>query len=163
MNQINTILLRPTDVLFFRDGRPMEGSLAGHGAAWPLPNVTDAAFHAALHRSGLNGHAHDQRHHAHRHGKDNRQFGSLVTAGPFPVFVGRAANPRAASNGVPTTARWFFPRPKDAQEAGTVAVTLRPVRSLTQADEDPWVGSSLPSPLEYAAANSRPPSKESGG
>ena len=43
-NPINTILLQPTDVLFFRDGRPMEGSLAGHGAAWPLPNVTDAAF-----------------------------------------------------------------------------------------------------------------------
>ncbi len=45
---MNTILLQPTDVLFFRDGRPMTGSLAGHGAAWPLPNVINAAVHAGL-------------------------------------------------------------------------------------------------------------------
>jgi len=38
---MNCILLEPTDVLFFRDGRPMAGSLAGHGAAWPLPNVVN--------------------------------------------------------------------------------------------------------------------------
>lgn len=56
---MNTLLLQPTDVLFFRDGRPMGGASAGHGAGWPLPTVTDAAFHA-LHRSDLKGHAHDQ-------------------------------------------------------------------------------------------------------
>jgi CRISPR-associated protein Cmr3 len=154
---MNTILLQPTDVLFFRDGRPMEGSLAGHGAAWPLPNVTDAAFHAALHRSGLNGHAHDQRRHAERNGKDNRQFGSLVTAGPFPVRV-------ADEKGQPfPQPQWFFPRPADAQLKGRVTVTLRPVRSLTQAHDDPWLASSLPDPLEYAVANTQPPSKDTGG
>src|ERR1035437_2802120 len=41
---MNTILLQPTDVLFFRDGRPMSGSLAGHGAAWPLPKGIKAAL-----------------------------------------------------------------------------------------------------------------------
>jgi CRISPR-associated protein Cmr3 len=136
---MNTILLQPTDVLFFRDGRPMEGSLAGHGAAWPLPNVTDAAFHAALHRSGLNGHAHAQRRGAERNGKDNRRFGSLITAGPFPV----------RSDGT-----WFFPRPLDLLEA-----TLRP--ALLPAEKMSRTHSSLPEPLKYPIANTLPPTKDS--
>jgi CRISPR-associated protein Cmr3 len=82
---MNTILLRPNDVLFFRDGRPMSGSLAGHGAAWPLPNVINAAFHAALHRSGLAKDAHSHRRGAHGVYADDaqrdRKFGSLTTAG----------------------------------------------------------------------------------
>jgi CRISPR/Cas system CMR-associated protein Cmr3 (group 5 of RAMP superfamily) len=138
---MNTILLHPTDVLFFRDGRPMEGSLAGHGAAWPLPSVTDAAFHAALHRSGLNGHAHDQRRHAKREGKDNRQFGSLVTAGPFPVHHSSSGD------------TWFFPRPLDLLDD-----TLNPVLQPTATFDS--VLSSLPDPLEYAVANRLPPSKD---
>ncbi len=141
MNPINTILLQPTDVLFFRDGRPMEGSLAGHGAAWPLPNVTDAAFHAALHRSGLNGHAHDQRRDAERDGKDNRQFGSLVSAGPFPVHCASGSD------------TWYFPRPLDL-----VDDTLNPALLPTATFDS--VVSSLPDPLEYAVANRLPPSKD---
>jgi hypothetical protein len=139
---MNTILLQPTDVLFFRDGRPMTGSLAGHGAAWPLPNVTDAAFHAALHRSGLAGHAHDQRRHAERHGQDNRRFGSLVTAGPFPVRTGSSP-----------AGQWYFPRPLDLLDD-----TLRP--ALAPTDRFDAAHSSLPDPLEYAVANALPPSKE---
>lgn len=142
MNSINTILLQPTDVLFFRDGRPMEGSLSGHGASWPLPNVTDAAFHAALHRSGIDGHAHDQRSGADRDGKDNRRFGSLVTAGPFPV------QQRAEDTG------WYFPRPLDLMD-GTVRPALLPTASFDS------LLSSLPDPLEYAVANTLPPSKDS--
>jgi CRISPR-associated protein Cmr3 len=139
---MNTLLLRPTDILFFRDGRPMEGSLAGHGAAWPLPNVTDAAFHAALHRSGLEGHAHDQRTGQSRLGKDNRQFGSLVCAGPFPVHF------RA-----PSTATWFFPRPLDLLDN-----TLKP--ALAPTDRFSPGNSSLPKPTKYAVANSLAPSKD---
>ena len=143
---MNTILLQPTDVLFFRDGRPMEDSLAGHGAAWPLPNVIDAAFHAALHRSGLSGHYHDHRRGAVRSGKDNRRFGSLVTAGPFPVCV--------ESNGRPLEKPvWFFPRPLDLRDT-----TLRP--ALFPANQMDRTLSSLPEPLEYPIANSQPPSKE---
>ncbi len=137
---MNTILLQPTDVLFFRDGRPMEGSLAGHGAAWPLPNVTNAALHAALHRSGLTGHSHDHRRQADRGGKDNRRFGSLVTAGPFPVC-------RAQGD-----AEWFFPRPLDLLDA-TLKPALLPVNRFDSAR------SSLADPLEYAVANTLPPSK----
>lgn len=161
MNNLHQILLQPTDVLFFRDGRPMGGSLAGHTAAWPLPDVINHAFHAALHRAGFQGV------HQHRRGRSgqysddpnhrNRKFGSLLTAGPFPVRV------RDDQGKQLSQPRWFFPRPKDAQQTGTVAITLRPVRSLTRDHDDPWLASSLPDPLEYAVVNTQPPSKESGG
>jgi len=140
---MNTILLQPTDVLFFRDGRPMTGALAGHGAAWPMPNVINAAFHAALHRSGL-----AEKTHPHRQGvrgvyaenaPRDRKFGSLITAGPFPVRKGKT---------------WFFPRPQDLQDS-----TLQP--ALLPADSFDSAQSSLPEPLEYAVANRLPPSKES--
>lgn len=141
---MNTILLQPTDVLFFRDGRPMTGSLAGHGAAWPMPDVLNHALHAALHRADLEGSPGLQIH-RHRRGRSgiysqnpedrNRQFGSLLTAGPFPVDP---AN------------RWYFPRPKDAQINAATAVTLVPVKTP---DQD-WTGSSLPGPLKYAVATS---------
>lgn len=152
---MNTLLLQPTDVLFFRDGRPMSGSLAGHTAAWPLPDVTNHALHAALHRAELEKQTGETLH-QHRRGRSgqyseerDRKFGSLLTAGPFPVDG---------------TGRWFFPRPKDAQVDGSTAVSLQPVRSLANAgSDDPWLGSSLPAPLEYAVANTRPPEKESGG
>ncbi len=139
---MNTLLLQPTDILFFRDGRPMEGSLAGHSAAWPLPNVTDAALHAALHRAQFKGvHAHRRGHKGVYSGQDQRerQFGNLVTAGPFPV------SPEG---------QWFFPRPADLQSAG-----LNP--NLVPTDRFDSVDSSLPDPLEYAVANCLPPSKNS--
>lgn len=155
---LHQILLQPTDVLFFRDGRPMGGSLAGHTASWPLPDVTNHALHAALHRAGLNGvHGHDHHTREGRRLTDARKFGSLLTAGPLPVQIADKEG-RPQKNPI-----WFFPRPKDAQLNGNVAVTLRPVLSLTKTDDDPWLGSSLPDPLEYAVANTQPPDKEAGG
>ncbi len=153
MSNLNQILLSPTDVLFFRDGRPMGGSLAGHTAAWPLPDVTNHALHAALHRAGLDGVHPHRRGRSGRYSEDeshrDRKFGSLLTAGPFPV------------NGA---GQWFFPRPKDAQGKGSAAVTLRPVRALGRDDnQDPWLNSSLPDSLEYAVANTAPPNKDGGG
>ena len=149
---MNIIYLQPTDVLFFRDGRPMTGSLAGHTAAWPLPDVTNHALHAALHRASLVGvHGHDHIDgEGKRQGDDNRKFGCLQTAGPFPV--------RKDETG-PT---WFFPRPVDALTEASVEVTLCPVRSLPGI-EAPWVTSSLPPPLQYAVGNSQPPAKEPAG
>jgi CRISPR-associated protein Cmr3 len=141
---MNTILLEPTDVLFFRDGRPMSGSLSGHGAGWPMPNVISHALHAALHRAEFsNVHPHDHiDSEGNRASKDNRKFGSLVTAGPFPV----------CTNGWPHT--WFFPHPADASdtENDVFRINLKPVR-VTGA-------SSLPSPLIYAVGSSVPPSKD---
>jgi len=146
---LHQVLLQPTDVLFFRDGRPMAGSLAGHTAAWPLPDVTNHALHAALHRAGFSGV------HAHRSGRSgrycnqrDRKFGCLTTAGPFPVAV---ADEQGRPLPVP---RWFFPRPRDTIRAGTVAVALHPVSGNWRDT------SSLPAPLVYAVANTQPPAKE---
>lgn len=133
------ILLEPTDVLFFRDGRPMSGSLSGHGAAWPMPHVMSHAFHAALHRAALSGV------HSHRRGRSgeyeetrDRKFGSLKTAGPFPVCTQGAAH------------TWFFPRPLDAMEK---EVVLRPQAISAGA-------SNLPKPLKMPVGSMVPPSKD---
>jgi len=138
---MNTILLQPTDVLFFRDGRPIGGASAGHGAAWPLPSVINHALHAALHRAGG---VFDQAH-PHRRGRSgiytadaDRRFGSLVTAGPFPVCVKDVSQ------------TWFFPRPADADD--TCAVFLHPNRTDAP--------SSLPAPCKYPVVSSKPPTKE---
>ncbi len=129
---MNTILLHPTDVLFFKDGRPMSGSLSGCGAAWPLPTVINAALHAALHRAGISGvHPHDHQG-GNGIGKDARKFGSLLTAGPFPVDSDQ---------------NWYFPRPLDANIKDSTAVSFRPI-----ANTGP---SSLPQclRLKYPVAN----------
>ena len=143
---MNQLLLTPTDTLFFRDGRPMNGALAGHGAAWPLPTVTNAALHAALHDAAraaqLIGvsHHHDHKRGTSRHLKDVRAFGSLTSAGPFPV---------GTKDNVPV---WCFPRPLDLT-GGTLAPTLSP-RLATGS-------SSLPLPLKATLVTTLPPSKTS--
>lgn len=152
---MNTLLLHPSDVLFFRDGRPMGGSLSGHGAAWPLPTVTNAALHAALWRAEL------KEVHEHRRGRSgnyseqrDRKFGSLVTAGPFPVLVGGTKE---------KSQTWLFPRPLDTgvteksegqPELSSTAVTTQPLEKDFNRP-----GSSLPAPLKYAAASNLQPTK----
>lgn len=137
---MNPILLEPTDVLFFRDGRPMGGSSSGHGAVWPLPSVINHAFHAALHRAELQGV------HEHRRGRSgdycdtrDRKFGSLVTAGPFPVCTLGEAH------------TWFFARPADSDDSGLPV--LCPSRGVNP--------SSLVKPCRYPVVSSKPPTKES--
>lgn len=108
--------LSPTDVLFFRDGRPMEGSSSGKGAAWPLPNVLSSAIHHAMRRAD---HPDLHQHRSARNGKilspdretKGREFGSLKTAGPFPV-VGE---------------QWLFPRPSDADKKQSAETTHCPM------------------------------------
>ncbi|MDP0489462.1 MAG: type III-B CRISPR module-associated Cmr3 family protein [Verrucomicrobiota bacterium JB023] len=120
----------------------MEGSSAGHGAAWPMPHVLDAALHAALHRSGLQSHTHR----SHRSGaiisenreQDGRSFGSLQSAGPFPV------SPQGD---------WFFPRPADADHSGSHETTHQPLESPPEG-----ASSSLPKELR-PVVSLRPPSK----
>lgn len=136
---MNTILLQPNDVLFFRDGRPMSGASSGHGAGWPLPSVLNHALHAALHRAGF------EQSHEHRRGRSgkygeerDRRFGSLKTVGPFPV--------RVTSGGKD----WCFPRPLDAADSGGAALLPWNFRGT----------SSLPAPLLYPVGSRRPPAKE---
>lgn len=137
---MNSLLLQPTDTLFFRDGRPMSGSLSGHGAAWPLPNVLNAALHAALHRADLSDvHEHKRGRSSDRasNAERDRKFGSLTTAGPFPVDE---------------SGQWFFPCPADAQKKDSTDVTLRPTAILGT--------SSLPKPLTIAVGNQESPTKD---
>jgi len=137
---MNTIYLNPTDVLFFRDGRPMGGSATGHGAAWPLPHVINAAFHAALHRAEIKGV------HTHKTGvstkrdkdaKREQKFGGLTTVGPFPV------NKKG---------EWFFPRPADAQNSQSHSITLKPLGAETRPSS---LGVGL-----LPAVNTCPPTKD---
>ena len=125
----------------------MEGSLAGHGAGWPLPNVINAAFHAALHRSGLGDQAHSHRRGARGQYADDalrdRKFGSLVTAGPFPVRLTDGKHP----------GEWFFPRPQDLQD-DTLLPGALPTAQVNRNQ------SNLPQPLQYAVGNLRAPKKE---
>ena len=146
---MNTIILQPTDVLFFRDGRPMGGSLSGHGAAWPLPNVISTAFHAALHRADLEKTT-GQKLHPHRRGRSgvygierDRKFGCLRTAGPFPVCTSGDA------------CTWFFPRPADAQLPASSKPSFLPLR--VDRTSSP---SSLPPELLHPVANTAEPSKD---
>jgi CRISPR type III-B/RAMP module-associated protein Cmr3 len=137
---MNTIYLNPTDVLFFRDGRPMSGSATGHGSAWPLPHVINATFHAALHRAEIKGV------HTHKTGvsttrdedaKREQKFGGLTTVGPFPVNK---------------EGEWFFPRPADAQNSQSHSITLKPLGTEAR-----------PSSLELGllpAVNTCPPTKD---
>jgi hypothetical protein len=154
---LHQLLLQPTDVLFFRDGRPMTGALAGHGAAWPLPDVTNHALHAALHRAQLGDvhrHAPGRSSQARDHSDENRReagrvFGSLLTAGPFPVN-------RAGT--------WFFARPKDTLLSATVATALSPAPvQSSSATGSTHQSCNLPAPLRYAVGNSQPPNKEAAG
>lgn len=153
---MSTYLIEPSDVLFFRDGRPMSGSLCGYGAAWPSPHTLSAAWHAALHRAefadiaphthrrvaGRDAHTGERIVETDRQGSGYR-FGALAHCGAFPV------GPDAGS--------WYFPRPLDALSADTMAPSAAPSTEVCAAS------CSLPKPLRYAVASQRPPSKEKAG
>src|SRR5439155_6702849 len=113
-----TYTITPQDVLMFRDGRPMEGGLSGHGARWPDPSIIFDALHAALHRAfpAQSPEAFQPWEHLHRYGrssdrdfnrKPTQRFGSLATLGPFPVHDGR----------------WLFPCPADVTQREQTAPT----------------------------------------
>ncbi len=140
----------PQDVLFFRDGRPMEAGAGsgGHGATWPAPSIIFDAIHAALYR------AYPERQlweHPHRFGRssdrdfqreENQRFGSLTTAGPFPC---------CENNG---KSHWLFPSPTDILPGDTAAATpLAPMRH-------PGGTNNLPKPLRYPLGSQSQPGKQ---
>lgn len=140
--------LTPTDLLFFRDGRPME-TAGGHGARWPEPSLIFDAIHAALHRAFPSKQLWE---HEHRYGrssnrdyarKTDQRFGSLKTAGFFPVLA---------------HGEWLFPSPLDfvpSDESDDARLQL-----LTPLRPDVGFGkSNLPKPLTYSLGNPFAPSK----
>ncbi len=145
---MHTLYLTPTDVLYFRDGRPMDGAFSGHGAAWPLPQIAHQALHAALHRGfpdlQKGEHAHRYSRNGNRVENESRKyrFGEIATMGPFPVCP---------------DGKWLFPCPGDAQGGDHLKVTHFP----NTCAEDGW--SSLPKPLKYPVSSALPPSKDTNG
>jgi CRISPR-associated protein Cmr3 len=139
--------LTPTDVLFFRDGRPMEVA-GGHGARWPEPSLIFDAIHAALHRAFPQTQGWE---HSHRYGvssdrdynrKETQRFGSLKTVGLFPVL----------ENGC-----WLFPSPLDIVPSKDARLQLlRPLRPDIHSGRD----DNLPPPLSYSLGSPCAPSKE---
>ncbi|OGV20917.1 MAG: hypothetical protein A2X47_10200 [Lentisphaerae bacterium GWF2_38_69] len=81
--------IEPRDLLFMRDGRPMEASDAGLGANWPRPDQIYSAFINTFHAQWSDFQSWE----GHRHNQNDRdtnkdssyRFGSLKTAGPFPA------------------------------------------------------------------------------
>ena len=127
-----TLLLRPHDILFFRDSRPMAGASAGHGDRFPFPHVLNSALHAACHRAFPTDSPVAYTHarasaSKQRDSQRTERFGSLRTVGPFPV----------AEDG-----RWFFPKPGDLLDPRSGPVILP-----FEASDFPG-RSSLPEPLQ---------------
>jgi len=140
--------ITPEDILFFRDGRPME-TAGGHGARWPEPSVIFDALHAALHRAFPDPQAWE---HSHRYGRSSnrdmnrartQRFGSLATAGPFPVWK---------------DGRWLFPAPADATPSTQQSTWL--LRPMLKDQSDRSDQSNLPVPLRYPVASFAPPTKD---
>lgn len=128
--------IKPQDVFFFRDGRPMETGqgTGGHGANWPMPSVIFDALHAALHRAfgqklGTGFH-----------------FGSLSTAGPFPQIQSNDHE------------EWLFPSPHDlvmVEHGEPCEGQLIP----TPRDASGNIASDLPELLSYVLRSPAKPSK----
>jgi hypothetical protein len=138
--------ITPSDLLFFRDGRPMEtgeGS-GGHGARWPFPTIFFDAIHAALHRAFPESAGLQPWEHSHKaRGSNGRvgalRFGSLRTVGPFP---------RTADG------NWLFPAPLDAKPGANGCVHALRLKTL------PASASNLPSPLTAIAVSDQAATKD---
>ena len=140
---MKTYQITPSDLLFFRDGRPMEtgeGS-GGHGGNWPFPTVFFDALHAALWRAFPNEVNWEPKRHTakkNRQGEAPQRFGNLKTCGPFPQVKDQ----------------WYFPRPLDACfDRNQTIQAMRPLTEKTGVSD-------LPAPLRYPLSNPCPPTKE---
>lgn len=148
---MNELLFIPDDVLFFRDGRPMDGSLSGHGARLPEPHVMSGALHAACHRAFPNGsdvgkvhRRRPRRKAAENSGNESgpiERFGALTSIGPFPVRK------------IDGVAEWFFPVPADLTRRSFEPGLIPAMPSALPGE------SSLPEGL-WPLAGQFPPSKD---
>jgi CRISPR-associated protein Cmr3 len=129
--------ITPYDVLFFRDARPFEAG-GGHGARWPEPNIMFDALHAALHRAFPGAPAEWENQHLMGTSGEirDKRFGSLQSAGPFPILRDQ----------------WLFPRPQDYMGDGILAPlkTAAGVSDLSACLKYPLGNTALPSKEEIA-------------
>ena len=90
MNTEHKFHIEPRDLLFMRDGRPMEASDAGLGANWPRPDQIWNAFINAFHARWPEHQEWEGYDHKYKAGADDNKdssfrFGALKSIGPFPV------------------------------------------------------------------------------
>lgn len=165
----------PQDVLFFRDGRPMEvgAGSGGHGARWPEPSIIFDAVHAALHRafpvppeSMRNAESFQQYlkerdwlwQHPHRYIRRPKN-GEKRERSPDEKFRNQRFGALRTAGPFPSVVRgsekpiWLFPAPADFLPFAGHSGFMVPLR-------DGWGSSSLPSPLKYSLGNPCEPSKE---
>ena len=122
--------LTPQDVLFFRDGRPIEAT-GGHGARWPEPSLIFDAIHAALHRAFRwmtkpGGHLRK----ALTLGSMGTGLAGLLTA-PRPAS-GPSVSARCSSIGpfpILENGEWLFPSPQDVVPSPVLEMGARGVCS----------------------------------
>ncbi len=140
-----SIRMRPRDLLFFRDGRPMEASNVGDGANWPLPSIFHQAMLSHCHRlwpePQRDWEYEHQRSAAETRKNTSCRFGSIKTAGPFPLKIDTDTK----------NERLFLPSPADITAGGTVMA--------------PWVPpeparSDLTTHLPYVVAADEAPTKK---
>ena len=164
----------PQDVLFFRDGRPMEpgAGSGGHGARWPEPSIIFDAVHAALHRAfpvpveatrsaeSLQAYLQEKGwlwQHPHRYVRRptngqprNRQPDETMRNQRFGTL--RTAGPFPAVVRPNGGAVWLFPAPADFVPGDEGRPFLAPLR-------DQNGSSDLPIPLQFSLSNPCEPSK----
>ena len=137
--------IKPDDLLMFRDGRPIEplSGSGAHGGHWPEPSILFDALHAALQLAFPTPQDWE---HPHRFGRSGdrdasrprtQRFGSLVTAGPFPILEGK----------------WLFPVPQDVARPDEFAPSMLPITSAV-GDHD------LPQLLRWPLGNRVQTTKE---
>ncbi|MFO7936839.1 MAG: type III-B CRISPR module-associated protein Cmr3 [Kiritimatiellia bacterium] len=92
------LTLKPQDILFFRDAKPMEASSVGCGANWPLPNVLHDALISTMKQYWPEPQEWEFEH-KHSNKADNREdlsnlrFGGLQTTGLLPCRNGETFYP----------------------------------------------------------------------
>ena len=142
MNKWHELDIKPRDVLFFRDAKPMEASSIGKGANWPMPQVFHNALLTALHQKERQL----WEKHCHKAGNSDTnklssfRFGGLNSVGIFPYKE-----------------ELYFPCPADIQcldDTGTLT-TLMPGIMKGQ--------SNLPAPLKYGLFKPGKPTKKPHG
>lgn len=134
--------LKPRDVLFFRDAKPMEASSVGQGARWPWPNILHDSFISAFQHKWPDRQDWEFEH-KNRNKKDKNwdtssmRFGGLRSIGVFPTLNDEVC----------------FHKPADISKNGKDIAVLEKIEGE----------SNLPGFLEYIVVNHGKPEKESAG
>ena len=129
-NNERMLKLKPRDLLFFRDARPMGGADTGSSLPWILPGTFHDAMSMAFMEQWPELQPEQEHEHHFKEGKDKNRdssfrFGGLKTKGPFPYFENEI----------------YFPVPGDLVSENEQYSLLSVEKTLGQ--------SNLPKPLKY--------------